>query len=314
MQAVVYDDYGDAGVLRRTHLPVPERERGELLIEVHASSVNPIDFRLRSGEMKSILPGGFPRVPGYDVAGIVAVGDESGLFNAGERVMALLGSLRGGACADYAVCGTDVAAKLPDNMPFEHAAAIPLAGTTALQSLRDHGGIRPGLRVLINGASGGVGAFAIQIAKSYECHVDAVASDSNRKFCLSLGADQFYSYESTDFTKSDKFWNIVLDAEGKSGYWNASRVLLDDGRHVSTEIDHKGMLMTIVTCPLSNSSRFLPAKPCGDDLRTLIELYIQGKLKVTLDRTYPMSAASAAHRRIEADVSRGKIVLVNTNL
>ncbi len=313
MQAIVYDDYGDAGVLRRTHLPVPERERDELLIEVHASSVNPIDYRLRSGEMKCILPGGFPRVPGYDVAGIVAEGDESGLFKAGDRVMAFLDSLRGGACADFAVCGADVAAKLPDKMPFEHAAAIPLAGTTALQSLRDHGGIRPGHRVLINGASGGVGAFAIQIAKSYDCHVDAVASDKNRKFCLSLGADQFYDYESTDFTSSNKFWNIVFDAAGKSGYWNASRVLVDGGRYVSTEPDVKGMLMTIVTYSLSKSSKVMLAKPSGDDLRALIELYGQGKLKVTLDSTYPMSAASSAHRRIEAGVSRGKVVIVNTN-
>lgn len=311
MQAIVYDDYGSAGVLRRTHLPVPERERDELLIEVHASSVNPIDYRLRSGEMKGLLPGGFPRVPGYDVAGIVVESGESGSFKVGDRVMAFLDSARGGACAEFAVCDVEVAAKFSDNMPFEHAAAIPLAGTTALQSLRDHGGIRPGYRVLINGASGGVGAFAIQIAKSYDCHVDAVASGENRKFCLSLGADHFYDYETTDFTESDERWNIVFDAAGKSGYWDSRPVLLEGGRYVSTEPDIKGMLMTILTYPLSKSGKVMLARPKGDDLRTLIGLYEQGKLKVTLDSTYPMSEASSAHRRIEASVSRGKIVLVN---
>jgi NADPH:quinone reductase-like Zn-dependent oxidoreductase len=311
MRATVYDDYGDAGVLRRSFLPVPEKERDELLIEVHAASVNPIDYRLRSGEMKRLLPGGFPRIPGYDVAGIVAEGDQTGLFQPGDRVMAFLDSLHGGACADFAVCGADFAAKIPDNMPFEHAAAMPLAGTTALQSLRDHGHIQPGHRVLINGASGGVGAFAIQIAKSYSCFVGAVASEANRKFCLSLGADQFYDYEKTDFTESGELWNIVFDAAGKSGYWDSRPVLLDGGRYVSTEPDVQGMLMTIFTYPLSKSGKVMLAKPSGDDLRSLIELYSQGKLKVTLDSTYPMSDASSAHRRIEAGVSRGKVVLVN---
>jgi NADPH:quinone reductase-like Zn-dependent oxidoreductase len=311
MRAIVYDAYGGANVLRSTHLPVPTRQRDELLIEVRASSVNPIDYRLRSGEMKGLLPGGFPRIPGYDVAGIVAEGDESGTFKAGDRVMAFLDSVRGGACADFAVCSADVAAKLPDSMPFVNAAAIPLAGTTALQSLRDHGGIQPGHRVLVNGASGGVGAFAIQIAKSYDCYVAAVASSENRKFCLSLGADQFYDYEKTDFTQSDELWNIVFDAAGKSGYWDSRPVLFEGGRYVSTEPDVKGMLMTLFTYPLSKSGKVMLAKPSGDDLRALIELYNKDKLKVTLDSTYPMSDASSAHRRIEAGVSRGKVVLVN---
>ncbi|WP_372894431.1 NAD(P)-dependent alcohol dehydrogenase [Stieleria sp.] len=311
MQAVVYDDYGDASVLRRTHVPVPERGRDELLIEVRASSVNPIDYRMRSGEMKGLLPGGFPRIPGYDVAGVIIESDERGPLHVGDRVMAFLDSVVGGACADFAVCSSDVAAKLPDSMSFEHAAAIPLAGTTALQSLRDHGKIKSGHRVLINGASGGVGAFAIQIAKSYGCHVDAVASGENREFCLSLGADHFYDYETTDFVQSDERWNLVFDAAGKSGYWDSRSVLLDGGRYVSTEPDVKGMLMTILTYPLAKSGKVMLAKPCGDDLRTLIDLYERGKLTVTLDSTFPMSDAASAHRRVETGVDHGKVVLLN---
>lgn len=311
MSATVYDDYGDAGVLRRTHIPVPDRARGEILIEVHASSVNPVDYRLRSGQMKGLLPGGFPRVPGYDVAGVVAQADHDCRFNVGDRVMAFLDSVRGGACADFAVCSADVAAKIPDAMPFERAAAIPLAGTTALQSLRDHAGIQPGQRVLINGASGGVGAFAIQIAKFYDCHVDAVASGANKEFCCALGADHFYDYATTDFTKSDERWNIIFDAAGKSGYWGSRTVLLEAGKYVSTEPDVKGMLMTILTYPLSKSGTVMLAKPSGDDLRTLIGLYNLGKLTVTIDSTYPMSDVASAHRRVETGVDRGKVVLVN---
>ncbi len=311
MQAIVYDDYGDPGVLRRTHLPVPKRKPHEVLIEVRASSVNPIDYRLRSGEMKGLLPGGFPRIPGYDVAGVVVEADQKGTFEVGDRVMAFLDSVRGGACADFAVCSAEVAAKLPDEMPFEHAAAIPLAGTTALQSLRDHGGMQPGQRVLINGASGGVGTFAIQIAKAYDCHVDAVASGANRKFCLSLGSDHFYDYEKTDFTESAERWNIVFDAAGKSGYWDSRPVLLDGGRYVSTEPDVKGMLLTILTYPFSKSGTVMLATPAGDDLRTLIGLYDLGKLSVALDSIYPMTDAASAHRRVETSVDHGKVVLVN---
>ena len=313
MRAIVFHDYGNADVLQLTDLPMPKRDTGELLIKVHASSVNPIDYRLRSGEMKGLLPGGFPRIPGYDVAGVVeAVDDESqsGL-KTGDRVMAFLDALRGGALAEYAVCGPDVVAKIPDSMSFEEAAAIPLAGTTALQSLRDHGRIRRGQRVLINGASGGVGVFAVQIAKSYGCHVDAVASGDNREFCLELGADHFYDYEQTEFTESDERWNLVFDASGKSGYLDARTVLLDGGRYVSTEPDLKGMLMTVLTWPLDKSGTVMLAKPSAEDLQTLIELYAAGGLKVTIDSRFPLAEAAAAHRRVEEGVDRGKVVLVH---
>ena len=313
MRAIVYHDYGDPDILQMTDLPTPEPSADEVLIEVHASSVNPIDYRLRSGEMKGLLPGGFPRIPGYDVAGVVtAVNDNSdGRLKVGDRVMAFLKSMRGGAMAQYAVCGPDVVAKIPDAMSFEDAAAIPLAGTTALQSLRDHGRIERGQHVLINGASGGVGTFAVQIAKSYDCHVDAVASGENRDFCLELGADHFYDYEKTDFTQSEERWNLVFDAAGKSGYLDARSVLLDGGRFVSTEPDLKGMLMTVLTWPLDKSGTVMLAKPSAKDLQTLVELYVAGKLTVTIDSSFPLSEATAAHRRIEEGVDRGKVVLIH---
>ncbi|MCM2369425.1 NAD(P)-dependent alcohol dehydrogenase [Aporhodopirellula aestuarii] len=309
MHAIVFDDYGDASVLHAADIPMPKRLPGQILIEVFATSVNPIDYRLRSGEMKGLLPGGFPRVPGYDVAGIVADCAEDAPFSAGDRVMAFLNSARGGACADYAVCAVDAAAKIPADMPFEDAAAIPLAGTTALQSLRDHGRMEAGDRVLVNGASGGVGMFAVQIAKAHGCHCDAVASGDNREFCISLGADHFYDYEQVDFTDSSERWDVIFDAAGKSGYWDARNVMNEGGRYVSTEPDVKGMLMTAITWPLSKSGTIMLAHPRSDDLRELIRLYQAGQLKVTIDRRYPMAQCADAHRRIESGVDRGKVVL-----
>ena len=311
MQAVVYDDYGDADVLHLASLPIPRRLPGQVLIKVLASSVNPIDYRLRSGEMKGLLPGGFPRVPGYDVAGVIADCADDAPFSPGDRVIAFLDHARGGALADYAVCAVGVTAKIPDSMTIEEAAAIPLAGTTALQSLRDHGNMEPGDHVLVNGASGGVGMFAVQIAKAFGCHVDAVASGDNEAFCMSLGADHFYDYEKVDFTESSERWDLIFDAAGKSGYFESRDVLNPGGRYVSTEPDVKGMLMTLVTWPLSKSGTVMLAKPCGADLRKLIDLYEQGKLTITIDSCFDLAHAAAAHQRVEKGVDQGKVVLVN---
>ncbi len=312
MHAMVYDDYGSADVLHLSELPVPPRHPGQLLLRVKASSVNPIDYRLRSGEMKGLLPFGFPRVPGFDVAGVVVDCTIDDPFSPGDRVIAFLDSTRGGACADFAVCAVDVAAKIPDSIPLNEAAVIPLAGTTALQSLRDHGKITPGNRVLINGASGGVGMFAVQIAKSYQCHVTAVASGEHEGFCRKLGADVFYDYEKVDFSESSESWDLIFDAAGKSSYLDVRGVLQEGGRYVSTEPDVRGMLMTVLTWPLSKSGTVMLARPSGDDLQILLNLHEQGKLQITIDSQFTFAELAQAHRRVESGVDRGKVVLINT--
>lgn len=308
---MVYDEYGDANVLHSARVPTPERLPGQVLIEVGASSVNPIDYRMRRGELKGLLPGGFPRVPGYDVAGIVADCASDAPFKIGDRVIGFLNSLRGGACADYALCAIDAAAKLPASIPYDIGAAMPLAGSTALQSLREHGRMQPGDRVLVNGASGGVGMFAVQIAKAFDCHVDAVASGENRDFCLSLGADHFYDYATTDFTKSSKRWDLIFDAAGKTSYRAARAVMNEGGRFVSTEPNVKGLLMTALTWPFSKSGTIMLARPRADDLRELIELYQKQQLQITIDSRFSMTELADAHRRVENGVDRGKVVLLN---
>lgn len=312
MRAVEYDHYGDASTLHMAERPVPRRLPGQLLIEVVASSVNPIDYRFRRGDLKGIVPFGFPRVPGYDVAGFVVETDSGSGFAVGDRVMAFLDHTRGGALADYAVCAVASAAKIPDSMPMDEAAAIPLAGSTALQSLRNHGKIKPGQTVLINGASGGVGMFAVQLAKAYGCHVDAVASAKNREFCMSLGADHFYDYEQDDFTKSRERWDIIFDVAGNAHYLAARAVLKEGGHFVSTEPNIEGMLITILTWPLSKSGQFMLAVPAGDDLRELIRLYELGALRVTIDSQFRFEEAADAHRRVETGVEHGKVVLINS--
>ena len=309
INAMAYNDYGDPSVIKPTTINLPQSGKDQVLIQVVATSVNPIDCRLRSGEMKGLLPGGFPRVPGYDVAGFVADCPGGGRFAKNDPVMAFLDQTTGGACADYAVCGVDAVAKMPHGMPFEEAAAIPLAGTTALQSLRDHGGIQMSDRVLINGGSGGVGMFAIQIAASYGCHVDAVASGSNESFCRSLGVNDFFDYEKTEFASLDRKWNLIFDVAGKSSYLDARKVLADGGRYVSTEPSLKGIAVTVLTWPLAKSGKVMLAKPKREDLETLLRLYRQGDLKVVIDKRFEMSQLADAHRRVESGVDHGKVIV-----
>jgi NADPH2:quinone reductase len=309
MQAIVYDDYGDASVLHPAEIQIPQCITGDLLIEVHATSVNPIDFRLRRGELKGILLGGFPRVPGYDVAGVVVDCEDDGPFSQGDQVMAYLNTMRGGACAEFAVCAIDVAAKLPASMMMEEAAAIPLAGTTALQSLRDHGQMQAGEHVLVNGASGGVGMFAVQIAKAFGCTVTAVASGHNEAFCRSLGAEEFIDYQKVDFSKTNQKWDLIFDAAGKSGYWDSRSVMNDGARYVSTEPDVTGMMMSLLTWPLSKSGTVMLAKPKASDLRELIRLHEAGQLDVTIDSRFDLEQTADAHRRIENGVDHGKVVI-----
>ncbi|MEZ6090734.1 MAG: NAD(P)-dependent alcohol dehydrogenase [Pirellulaceae bacterium] len=312
MRAVIYEDYGDANVLHLGEKPFPRRLPGQVTIQVKVSSVNPIDYRLRRGEMKGLLPGGFPRVPGYDVAGTIVDCDTDGPFNIGDRVFAFLDQTRGGAMAEYAVCAVDATAELPDDVSFSDAAAIPLAGTTALQSLRDHGEMKPNDRVLINGASGGVGMFAVQIAKAHGCTVDAVASARNEEFCRSLGADGFIDYKTENFLKSEKKWDLIFDVAGTANYLQARSVMTENSRYVSTEPDVKGMMTTLLTWPFSKSGKIMLARPCAKDLRELMRLHQAGNLKITIDSTFPLDRAADAHRRLESGVDQGKVIVMHT--
>lgn len=309
MKGVYYDQYGDVNVLKFGNLPTPEPRINQILIRVMATSVNPIDWRLRKGGMKQLLRGHFPRIPGYDVAGYVIEAGGDITLNRGDRVMAFLDSMYGGAYAQYAVCGMNAATLLPDDLSFEEAAAMPLAGSTALQSLRNHGHIHSGSRVLIIGASGGVGGFAVQIAKHDGAHVTAVSSGINKPYVKALGADEFIDYHQQDFSSSNQQWDLIFDAAGKSNFSNARRVLTQKGRYVSTEPSLKGALVSAATLLSSQRCRVMLAKPKREDLSELVRLYTTGAMKSMVDDVMPITDASEAHRLSEHGKLRGKLVM-----
>tara|TARA_R110002074_G_scaffold136506_1_gene281282 strand:+ start:224 stop:1177 length:954 start_codon:yes stop_codon:yes gene_type:complete len=309
MKAVTFNEYGSPRVLKLSQINRPDPDKHEVLIQVAAAGVNPIDARLRQGEMKWLLPGGFPRVPGYDVAGIVKASDPASDFEPGDRVLAFLDNIYGGAYAEYAGCSAHCVVKIPDALSFTQASAIPLAGSTALQSLRDFGHLKPGDRVLINGASGGVGAFAVQIAVAYGAEVTAVASTRHEDFVRSLGASHFIDYKREDFTDSSQKWEIIFDVAGKRSFSQVKDSLARTGQYVTTEPSFRGLAISVLTWPQSEQSHVMLAHPKKEDLTELVRLWSEKQLVVTLADTISFSDAVKAHQMIEEGGFCGKLVL-----
>lgn len=309
MKAVVYSDYGGPEVLTLVEKDRPEPSQNQVLIRVQAAGINPVDARLRSGEMKWLLPGGFPRVPGYDVAGVVEKAGAQSQFQTGQRVLAFLDNVYGGGYAEYAVGTHSSVVAIPESMSFAEAAALPLAGSTALQSLRDHGHLQRGMSVLVNGASGGVGAFGVQIAVADGGVVTGVASQENESFVRSLGAAEFIDYGQQDFTKLNQKWDLIFDAAGKSSFSRARHVLSKDGTYVSTEPSLRGLAVSLATRLLKKQGRVMLARSRRDDLSELVRLWSRGQLKINVAETFPLADASAAHEKIESGGFCGKIVL-----
>ncbi len=311
MKAVAYARYGGAEQLSVCEMDTPKPRPGRMVIRVRATSINPIDCRLRRGEMRWLMPGGFPRVPGYDVAGEVAQCDPECGYRVGDRVVAFLDNVYGRACAEYAQCRLSSVTALPDTISFEDAAAIPLAASTALQGLRDKATIKPGDRVLINGASGGVGVFAVQIAKILGAHVTGVASGKNESLVRSLGADDFIDYREQRLSRLHRSWHVLFDVAGKLDYLRARHLINRHGSFVSTEPDASGLATTLAT-KLGVKPRYhvMLAQPRRRDLADLVNFVETGQMRVVrADTDFSLDDLAEAHRLLESGGHQGKIVL-----
>ena len=216
MHAIFYRRPGQPDVLEYGNLPEPAISDRQILVKIRAAGVNPVDWKMRRLRLR--LPWQrWPMIPGSDLAGeVTRVGRAVRRFRPGDAVYAMLSPFSGGACAEYAAVPEGRAARKPDRLTFVEAAAVPLAGLAALQALRDLGRIRSGQRVLINGASGGVGSFAVQIAKVYGADVTAVTGRTHVDFVKSLGADRMIDYQAEDFTASDARYDLIFDEIGRA--------------------------------------------------------------------------------------------------
>jgi 2-desacetyl-2-hydroxyethyl bacteriochlorophyllide A dehydrogenase len=311
MKAVFINQYGSTQVLQYGDIETPSINRDQLLVKVYASSVNPVDWKIRAGQLQFLTGYKFPMVLGFDVSGeVVAVGDSVTRFQTGDKVYAYLDSLPGGAYAEYAAVSERVACFKPDNMSYEQAAAVPLAATTALQALRDLGQILPGHKVLINGASGGVGSFAVQIAKAFKGEVTAICSSQNVELVQSLGGDRVIDYTVQDFTKDTSFYDIIFDAVGKESFSGCQNILKPNGVYVTTLPDPDSVVQSFLTFLLpGKKSKLIVAQSSGQDLAYLKELIEGGKIRSVIDRTYSLEELAVAHAESEQGHVVGKLVI-----
>jgi NADPH:quinone reductase-like Zn-dependent oxidoreductase len=291
-----------------------------VLIRVRAASVNPLDWHYMRGSpyiMRFMSGLGAPNNPrlGADFAGVVeAVGSSVTNFQVGDAVFGT-GS---GAFSEYLTKHHEGSiAKIPANVSFAQAAALPVAGDTALQALRDHGALKPGQHVLINAASGGVGTYAVQIAKAYGAVVTGVCSERNRELVQSIGADHVIDYRETDYTESDKKYDLVVDMIGNHSLSANLDVLAPDGRLVvvgGQKGDWIGPLSNMIKRPfvapfVDQEIEVMLAHSSGAELATLAQFMENGDLESVLDRTYPLSETAAAIAYSEEGRARGKIII-----
>jgi NADPH:quinone reductase-like Zn-dependent oxidoreductase len=314
MKAIVCTHYGPPDQLQFTEVTKPVPKDDEVLIKIHAASVNPVDRLFRVPFFIRIMTGlrkpKDPRV-GVDVSGQVeAVGRNMTQFKPGDEVFGLCR----GAFAEYGCALENKLALKPANISFESAAAVPVAATTALQGLRDKGQIQQGQKVLVDGASGGVGTFAIQIAKSFGAEVTAVCSTKKMDTARSLGADHVIDYTQEDFTQSGQRYDLIFAANAHHSIFDYRRALKPKGIYVFAGGGWNPILQSTLLGPLlsllgSKKMRFVMAKINQKDLIVLKDLIEAGKVAPIIDRRYPLRGVAEAFLYLEEGHAQGKIVI-----
>jgi len=320
MKAIYRPTHGSPDVLelREVEKPVPKND--EVLIRVHASSVNPLDWHFMRGSpffMRLMEGLTMPKRPilGSDAAGVVeAVGKDVTRFEPGDEVWGQ--STHGGALAEYACARESRLVRKPAGSSFEEVASIPVAGITALQGLVDHGNVQPGQKVLLNGASGGVGTFAVQLAKAFGAEVTGVCSTRNLDLVRSIGADHVIDYTQEDYTRTGRHYELILDLVGNRSVKDHKRILGPRGTCVNIGFTSLGrMFRNALAAPAASSKSgrtftSFTASVSSKDLESFNALLESGKLEPVIDRRYPLRESAEAIRYLETGRARGKVVIV----
>ena len=322
MRAIVYHTYGSPDVLKLEDVQKPVPQDDEVLVQVHAASVNAADWHLMRGTpFLARLVNGLQKPKntklGADVAGRVeAVGRNVTQFQVGDDVFGCIPIHELGSFAEYVCAHEDALALKPAKMTFEQAAAVPLAAFTALQGLRDKGQIKLGQKVLVNGASGGVGTAAVQIAKSFGTEVTGVCSSRNLEMVRSIGADHVIDYTQEDFTKNGQRYDLIFDAVGNRSVSDFKRALSPNGICAVAGFTTLSHLFQVIVLGswVSRTGRkkiglMETANPNKKDLLFIKELLEAGKVVPVIDRTYPLSEVPEAIRYLEAGHAKGKVVI-----
>lgn len=321
MKAMIYTQYGSPDMIRPSHMPDPTPKAGEVLVKIHATAINSADVRLLAGKPFLVRLMGYGLIKpkhtilGSDIAGrVAAVGSGVTAFKVGDAVYGDLSNHGMGGFAEYVAVTQDALAPMPNNLTFEEAAALPLAGITALQALRDKAQVRAGERVAINGASGGVGTFAVQIARAMGAEVTAIASAGKLAMLRELGAAQVIDYAREDFTTHAAQYDVILGVNGYHPLAHYARALKANGRYVMVGGSNGQLFEAMLRAPLMrkpDGKRLgsLIAKPSREDLYAMTALVERGAVKPMIERCYPLESLVEALHYVNNGHAHGKIVM-----
>jgi len=311
MKTVSYDRYGDRDVMRMTDAEVPSPKSGELRVKVHAASVNPVDGKVRRGELKLIAGGHFPKRPGLDFAGVVdALGDGVSSFKLGDRVYGSAKSMSEGAMSELAVVNASAIAKSPAKLDDVTAAAVPVVAIAALQTLRDTAKVKKGDRVLVNGCTGGVGIFALQLAKRFGAQVTGVCGTDGVSLARELGADDLIDYRKEPLAARSERYHVILELSGKLPFDQAHALLDEHGIYVDFSPSPASLIGNTIANPF-RSHKHVFAMTAGKttDLEALAKMLDDGELRPPPVRELPFDRFSEAFELAERGGIIGKVVV-----
>jgi len=318
MKATIINQFGNPDVFEIIDIDKPTIKEDQLLIKVFATSINPIDWKQRKGNHKFILGSPFPITLGYDVSGeVVEVGSEINNLKIGDKVFGVLDNKYGGALAEYAIGHEKCFAKIPENISNEEAAAFPMVALTSLQALRDKANLKVGQTILINGASGGVGHMALQIAKLMQAKVIAVASDKSQDFIKQFDPDEFIDYTKQNILELNQKVDVFFDVASNYTFPKTKHLLNPGGVYLNLEYINTLKKMPVYKLhqlfSKGKKAKSLLMKQSSEDFEIISKWITDGKLKVSIDETFSLNNISAAHDYAQQGHNKGKNVVVINN-
>jgi len=311
MKAYIYNQYGPADVLELDDFAMPKIEADQVLVRIKAVGLNPVDYKIRSGDLKLFTGKKFPKQIGADLAGVVEkVGKNVTTFQVGDEVFGMLDAMKGGAYAEFAAVSENALAYKPQSISFEEAAGLPVAALTALHGLHTFGKVKENMKVLVNGSSGGVGTFAVQIAKAFGAHVTAVCSTRNIAQAKELGTDEIIDYTKDNIFKTAEKYDIFFDAVGSKSFLKVRKYLNINGLYTTT-LPGPSSMLTLPFVPLLGSKKLkmIMISPKNADFKTLSFMIGEEKIKTVIDKVYPFNEAVEAQEYLETGKAQGKVIL-----
>ena len=308
MKQAIITGFGNAEKISFQEVKTPQPQQNEVLVKVKAAGLNPKDILIRKGKFKLLTGIKTPQSIGFDFSGIIQDPNNKN-YKKGERVFGMLNGMIGRSCAEYVNVSINELYKMPEEITFEEAAGIPLAGQTALQAIRDIGQIKKGESICINGASGGVGTIAIQIAKELGGNVTTISSSKNLSLCKSLGANNCISYDETIIINSKERFDIFFDVFGNYSFEKAKHLLSTGGIYITTVPSVEIIKEQIWNLFRTKKAKLIVVKSKMSDLRWLAEKLKSGKIKSIVDKIYSFDEIREAQKHIESKRARGKVIL-----